>query len=59
MKELDDAGNVVIAGGLMDGLGAWTFLKSISKNDPLVKNNLIRQGRQGVVDRSRGASDVY
>ena len=52
MKELEDAGNVVIAGGLMDGTGGMDILEvdtleeamEISKNDPLVKNKLIRQG---------------
>ncbi len=51
MKGLEDAGKVVIAGGFMDGSGGVDILEfdtlaeamEISKNDPLVKNNLIRQ----------------
>ena len=51
MKGLEDAGKVVIAGGFMDGSGGMDILEvdtpedatEISKNDPLVRNNLIRQ----------------
>ena len=51
MKKLEDQGKVVIAGGFMDGTGGMDILEvdtleealEISKNDPLAKNNLIRQ----------------
>ncbi len=51
MKGLEDAGKVMIAGGFMDGTGGMEILDvetleealELSKNDPLVKNNLIRQ----------------
>ena len=51
MQGLEDAGKVVIAGGFMDGFGGMDLLEvdtlaeamEISKNDPLVKNDLIRQ----------------
>ncbi len=48
---IEDAGKVVIAGGFMDGSGGVDILEvdtlaeamEISKNDPLVTNDLIRQ----------------
>lgn len=51
MKKLEDEGKVVIAGGFMDGTGGMDILEvdtleealEISRNDPLAKNNLIRQ----------------
>ena len=51
MKGLEDEGKVVIAGGFMDGTGGMDIIEcdtleealEISKNDPLVKANLVRQ----------------
>ena len=51
MKNLEDQGKVVIAGGFMDGTGGMDILEvdtldealEISRNDPLAKSNLIRQ----------------
>ena len=51
MKGLEEQGKVVMAGGFMDGTGGMDIIEcdtldeavAISKNDPLVKANLIRQ----------------
>ncbi len=51
MKELEDKGKVLIAGGFLDGTGGMDIFEvdsleealEISKNDPLAKNNLVRQ----------------
>lgn len=51
MKELEDKGKVLIAGGFLDGTGGMDIIEvdtleealEISKNDPLAKNNLVRQ----------------
>ena len=51
MKGLEEQGKVVMAGGFMDGTGGMDIIEcdtldeavEISKNDPLVKANLIRQ----------------
>jgi len=51
MKELEDQGKVLMAGGFLDGTGGMDIMEvdtleealEISKNDPLVKRNLIRQ----------------
>ena len=51
MKKLEDEGKVVMAGGFMDGTGGMDIIEAdtleealeISRNDPLAKNNLVRQ----------------
>ena len=51
MKGLEEEGKVIMAGGFMDGTGGMDIIEcdtldeavEISKNDPLVKANLIRQ----------------
>ncbi len=51
MKGLEEQGKVIMAGGFMDGTGGMDIIEcdpldeavEISKNDPLVKANLIRQ----------------
>ncbi len=51
MKGLEDEGKVLMAGGFMDGTGGMDIIEcdtleealEISKNDPLVKGNFVRQ----------------
>ena len=51
MKQLEDQGKVLMAGGFVDGTGGMDIIDvesleealEISKNDPLVRNNLVRQ----------------